>query len=121
MRFVLKDTNIFPMDSNPHMLHIATVGYGLRDFVCMLCIMGSKANNLYIEELVPTTNSSVEDIYGNFKFIDDDDLATELAMFLAMHNITSIDKIASILAETKRIGWLTGAHLPKDYVFKLQS
>lgn len=115
MKFYLKDTNIYPIKSNPHMLHLATVGYGLQEFVAMLCVYGPKANNLYIEELVVNSVDWSNDVFGNFKFIDDNNLANDIAAFLNQHQLISIDKIATILGEQKKLGWLSGSHLVANH------
>ena len=79
MRFYLKNTNIFSMPGNSHLVHMATIGYGLREFVAMIGVAGSAKGNAYIEEVVLTSIDYDKDVYANLKFIDDDNLANDLA------------------------------------------
>jgi len=79
MRFSIKNKNIFPMPGNGHLMHMATVGYGLREFIVMVGIRGDIKGKAYIEEAVLTTVSYSEDVFANLKFIDDDNLANDLA------------------------------------------
>lgn len=120
MRLSLKDTNIFPMPKNPQMLHLASVGYGLREFVAMLCVYDAnatcieddKAGNLYIEELVTTSVDFTKDVYGHFKFIEEDHLVEDIVDFLNERDILAQEKIVQILQERRRFGWLTADHIP---------
>jgi len=79
MRFYIKNKNLFPMPGNSHLIHMATVGYGLREFIVMIGVSGIVKGKAYIEEAVLTTVSYDEDIFANLKFIDDDNLAEDLA------------------------------------------
>jgi len=79
MRFSIKNKNIFPMPGNGHLLHMATVGYGLREFIVMVGVQGDIKGKAYIEEAVLTTVNYSEDVFANLKFIDDDNLANDLA------------------------------------------
>ena len=78
MRFSIKNTNIFPMPGNRHLMHMATIGYGLREFIVMVGIQGEIKGKAYIEEAVLTTVNYSEDVFANLKFIDDDNLANDL-------------------------------------------
>ena len=79
MRFYIKNTNIFPMPGNSHLINMATIGYGLREFVAMIGVAGNAKGYAYIEEAVLTSIDYSEDVYANLKFIDDDNLAKDLA------------------------------------------
>jgi len=67
------------MPGNGHLIHVATIGYGLREFVVMVGAQGSLKGKAYIEEAVLTTVNYSEDIFANLKFINDDNLANDLA------------------------------------------
>jgi hypothetical protein len=82
MRFSIKNKNIFPMPGNGHLLHMATVGYGLREFIVMVGVQGNIKGKAYIEEAVLTTVNYSEDVFANLKFIDDDNLANDLAAWV---------------------------------------
>lgn len=81
MRLRVKNSNIFPLPGNPHMLHLGTIERGLREFIVMHCVRGPHKGNTYIEEVVLNTVDFKNDVYANCKFIDDDELAGELAEF----------------------------------------
>ena len=79
MRFQVKNKNIFPMPGNGHLIHMATIGYGLREFIVMVGVSGPTKGKAYIEEAVLTSVDYSEDVYANLKFIKDDNLAEDLA------------------------------------------
>lgn len=81
MRFNVKDSNIFYLPNNTHMLHLATITYGLREFIVMICLRGPKKGNVYIEEVVLNSVNWTEDVFANCKFIADDNLANDLSEF----------------------------------------
>jgi len=92
MRFKVKNTDLFLMPGNPHMLHLATVSYGLREFVAMVCLKGPKQGCCYIEEVVLNTVDFTTDVFANLKFIEDDELAFDLAKFLEDRQVLDIPK-----------------------------
>ena len=63
-------------------MHMATISYGLREFIVMVGIKGEIKGKAYIEEAVLTTVSYCEDVFANLKFIDDDNLANDLAKWV---------------------------------------
>lgn len=81
MRFKVKNSSIFLMPGNPHMVHLGTIEYGFREFIVMHCRAGSHQGNTYIEEAVLTTVDFSKDVFANSKFIEDDNLAQDLAAF----------------------------------------
>ena len=82
MRFYIKNTDIFVMPGNSHLVHMATIGYGLREFIAMVGVAGDAKGNAYIEEAVLTSVDYDKDVYANLKFIDDDNLANDLAKWV---------------------------------------
>jgi hypothetical protein len=101
MRFKVKDSNLFLMPGNPHMLHLGTIAYGLREFVAMVCVQQpptlAKSNvayvgRCYIEEVVLESKDFSKDVYANLKFIDDGQLANDLAAFAQDKDILNIPK-----------------------------
>lgn len=109
MRFKLKNSNIFPLPGNPHMLHLGTIGYGLREFVLMLGIAGPGKGKFYIEEVVLESVDFSKDVYANCKFIDDDELAQDLAEFADELGLRDIKKISNTLIDMGNLDWLTGS------------
>ena len=81
MQFLVKDSNIFLLPGNPHMLHLGTISYGLKEFIVMHCIKGPKKGNTYIEEIVLNTVDFSNDVFANLKFIKDDNLMKDLVAF----------------------------------------
>lgn len=86
----VKDSSLYLLPGNSHMLHLGTIQDSLKEYVVMLCISGMHKGKCYIEELVPTMISGKEDIYGNFKFIQDDTLAHDLARFADEKGLTDV-------------------------------
>jgi len=85
------------------MLHLGTITYGLKEFVVMLDRTSQKA---YIEEVVLTSQSFSEDITAHCKFIEDDNLAEDLARFAEEHKLTDMKERANELNDLKRLEWL---------------
>lgn len=108
MRFQVKDSNIFPLPGNPHMLHLATISYGLREFIAMVCIKGPYQGSCYIEEVVLESRDFNKDVWANCKFIADDNLAFDLAKFCEDKGITDMKKRFNELFATGRSHWLLG-------------
>jgi len=67
------------MPGNGHLMHMATIGYGLREFIVMVGIRDDIKGKAYIEEAVLTTVNYSEDVFANLKFIEDDNLANDIA------------------------------------------
>lgn len=113
MRFTLKDTNIFSLPGNPHMLHIATISYGLREFVGML---DRRTQKFYIEEVVLQSQDFSKDVWANFKFIEDDALAFDLAKFCEEKKVLDMKKLQERLIDEGRIRLPTSFRYvePKD-------
>lgn len=88
--FVVKDSNIFRMPGNPHMLHLGTIGSGLREFVVMTCIAGRHEGKTYIEEVVLTSVDWQKDVFANLRFIVEDTLAQDLAEFAREKGLLNI-------------------------------
>ena len=89
-RFSVKDSNMFLIPGNPHMLHVGTISYGLREFVAMLDL---RTQRIYIEEVVLETKDFSDDVWANMKFISDDNLAFDLAKFAEDEKLTDMKKI----------------------------
>ena len=106
MRFQVKDSNIFRIPNNQHLLHLATISYGLREFIVMVCIEGVHSGKCYIEEVVLNTVDYSKDVFANLKFIDDDNLAFDLAMFAQDKGLTDVKKRMNELGETNRLQWV---------------
>ena len=115
MRFQLKDTNLFLVPGNSHMLHLATVTYGLREFIVMACIKGPKSGDCYIEEVVLESRNFDKDVWANCKFIADDNLAFDLAKFADERGITDMKKRFEELRATGNFHWLLGNKDLKTY------
>ena len=111
MRFRVKNSDIFKLPSNSHMLHLGTIGSGLREFVVMYCTHGPKSGHMYIEEAVLTSVDFSKDIFAHFKFIKDGDLARELALFASTNKLTDMKHIADRLFSTGRGSWLMGENV----------
>ena len=106
MRFSIKDSNLFLLPNNTHMLHLATISYGLREFIVMACIRGANAGKCYIEEAVLESRDFSKDIFANCKFISDDNLAFDLAKFADMKGLTDMKKRYKELEEQGKLNWL---------------
>ncbi len=107
MRFKVKNKDLFPLPGNPHMLHLATISYGLQEFVVMVCLRGPKKHQCYIEEVVLTSVDFQKDVWANLKFIDDDNLAADLAAFCEEKKITDMKERFNELGDRNKLSWLT--------------
>jgi len=65
----------------------------------MLCVSGPQKDKCFIEEYVPTSIDFKNDIFGNFKFIQNDEEAEELARFASDHKLTDISSRANEMVE----------------------
>lgn len=108
MRFKVKDSNLFLVPGNPHMLHLATIGYGLREFIVMSCIQGPQSGRCYIEEVVLESKDFDKDVWANCKFIQDDNLAFDLAKFVEEQGLTDMKKRFNELEDRGKFSWLLG-------------
>lgn len=109
MRFKIKNSNLFLMPGNTHMLHLGTIEYGLREFVVFTCIAQNTPyfGKTYIEEVVLTSKDFSKDITAHCKFIEDDILAFDLAKFAEEQGLIDIKKRTNELLEIKKLKWLT--------------
>ncbi len=108
-RFTIKDTNYFLLPGNSHMLHLATIGYGLREFVVML---SRGTNQVYIEEVVLESKDFSKDVFANFKFIADDSLAEDLAAFAEEQKVIDMKRVANTLGDMRSLQWLAKSKKP---------
>ena len=102
----IKDSNLFLLPNNPHMLHLGTIQDGLREFIVMTCIRGEHKGKTYIEEVVLNTVDWTSDVFANLRFIQDDNLATDLAKFSEEKGLTDIGKRMNELGDTGRLTWI---------------
>jgi len=86
----IKDSNIFPMPGNKHLIHLATVQDGNHEYVAMLRL---DTQQVYVEEVVLETVDFSKDVFANLKFIKDDKLAAELANFLNEKGVLDMKRI----------------------------
>ncbi len=96
MRFQIKDTNYFFLPGNKHMLHLASISYSLREFILMLDITTQKT---YIEEVVLESKDFSQDVWANLKFIQDDQLAEDLAAFCQDRKLIDVKRIQERLID----------------------
>lgn len=106
MRFKIKDSNLFLMPGNQHILHLATISYGLREFIIMAAIKGPQQGKCYIEEVVLENRDFSKDVWANCKFIQDDNLAFDLAKFSEDKGLTDMKKRFEELGDIGKFGWL---------------
>lgn len=91
------------------MLHLGTIGYGLREFIVMLCWQGSCKGKVYIEEIVLNTVDFTNDVTANCKFIEDDNLANDLARYAEEQKLTDMERVIGTLSETGKADiWTPG-------------
>jgi hypothetical protein len=118
MKFKVKDSNIFPMPGNNHLLHLGTITMGVREFVVMAAVSGSQKGKCYIEEVVLSTIDFSSDVFASCKFINDDNLAFDLAMFANEKGLTNIKKRYNELGDRGKLEWITGSPGLKNYSLK---
>jgi hypothetical protein len=97
MSFKIKNSDLFLLPGNNHMLHLATIGSGLREFIVMMCVRDphwvtpdsrqSYRGRIYIEEAVLESKDFSKDVWANLKFIAEDNLANDLANFAQEHHL----------------------------------
>jgi len=108
VRFAVKSSNLFPMPGNAHMLHLATISYGLREFVVFACIKGTHKGKCYIEEAVLTTLDYKDDVTASLKYVQDDNLAFDLAKFCEQEKLTDVPTRVNELLDQGKGKWLSG-------------
>ncbi len=74
----------------------------------MVCISGPHAGKCYIEEVVLSTIDFASDVFASCKFIDDDNLAFDLAKFADMQGLTDMKKRTNEIIDQGNFKWLTG-------------
>lgn len=90
------------------MLHLGTIGSGLREYIVFTCITGPHKGKTYIEEVVLESKDFTKDVFANLKFISEDALAEDLAHFAEQSGITDMKARAEELISTGRESWLVG-------------
>ena|SRR3972149_9622561 len=118
MRFKVKDSNLFQVPNNPHLLHLATIGYGLREFIVVACISGEHLGKCFIEEVVLENIDFCKDVFANCKFIKDDNLAFDLAKFAEEKGLTDMRKRFNELGDQGKLGWVVGNQDSKTFSMK---
>ena len=89
--------------NNEHMVHMSTISMGLREFVVMIDKHSQKA---YIEEVVLTSLSYQDDVTAHCKFIEDDNLAIDLAAFVEDRGLLDMKKITEELLDRGKAQWI---------------
>lgn len=108
MAFKVKESNLYPMPGNHHLLHLGTITSGIREFVVMVAIGGPKRGNCYIEEVVLESKDFGKDVFAHLKFIKEDKLAEDLAAFAEEQSLTDMKKRSEELIDRGRTQWLLG-------------
>lgn len=79
--FKVVDSNIYEMKgSNGRFYHLGTIHQGLREYICMV---DTFTQQCYIEEVTG----------GHLSFIEDDNLAFDLAKFCEQQKITDMRRM----------------------------
>lgn len=97
---------MFLVPGNTHMLHLGTIAYGLREFIVMACLYGESRGKCYIEEVVLNTVDWSKDVFANCKFIDDDNLAFDLAKYAEEEGVTDMQARFEELRQQGNLQWL---------------
>lgn len=108
MAFKVRNSNLFLLPGNPHMLHLGTIEEGFREFIVMACLRGPKKGNIYIEEVVLNSVDWSDDVFAHSKFISDDALAEDLARFAEMSGLTDMKKVFERIHVMGKSQWLVG-------------
>ena len=107
--FTVKDSNIYPMPGSAgQALHLATITHGLKEYVVFVYITGPAQGNTYIEEVVVTSVDFSSDVFAHCKFIEDDNLAYDLAKFVEEKQLINQRKIAETLLDRGKFSWIMG-------------
>jgi hypothetical protein len=69
------------------------------------CVFGPQKGNLYIEELVHNTVDFTKDVYANFKFIEDDNFANDLANYAEEQGLLDIGMRMKEAIDTGVLKW----------------
>lgn len=90
------------------MLHLGTIAYGLREFIVLTCIARNSDHfgKTYIEEAVLTSADFSTDVTAHCKFIEDDNLAFDLAKFAEEQGVTDMKRRTNELLELNKLHWL---------------
>lgn len=88
----VKNSNIYQIKSSPHMWHLGTVIDGMHEYVALVCLVGPKQGNVYIEELVATSIDFTSDTFGHLKFIDNELQAREVHLFFKEKGLLEIQE-----------------------------
>lgn len=107
MRLSLKDSSLFHLPNNPHMLHLGTISYGLREFIVMTCIRGEHVGKTFIEEVVLSSIDYSKDVFASCKFVSDDNLANDLAAFANEKGLLDIKSRMNELGEMGKLSWMS--------------
>ena len=94
------NTNHFRLPGNEHMIHLASIQDSLREFILMIDTKTSKA---YIEEVVLESKDFSKDIWANLKFIEDDNLAHDLASFCEDKKLIDMKKVQEYLIDQQLV------------------
>jgi hypothetical protein len=98
MSFKITNTDYFYLPNNPHMLHLATISYSLREFILMLDVT---QNKIYIEEVVLVSVDYSKDVWANFKFIEDDSLAEDLYKFCEDKKLIDMKRVQETILDRR--------------------
>lgn len=93
----ITNSSIFPLPYNTDFIHLGTILDNGKEYFVFVSVRGSCKGKCYIEEFHSISNS--------LTFIEDDNLAIDLARFAEEKGITDIPKRITELGETKRL-WL---------------
>lgn len=114
MRFYLKNTDTFPLPNGfptptgDCFLHLATIGYGLREFIAFACVRGPSQGQAYIEEAVLVSNSNNQEVAANLTRIKDENLKYDLAQWLEDKQLLDMEKRFNEIISKGKLEWLTG-------------
>ncbi len=95
------------------MLHLGTIAYGLREFLVFTCVAQDTPfyGNTYVEEAVLTSQDFSKDVTAHCKFIEDDNLAFDLAKFAEEQGLTDMKKRTQELQDLQKLSWITGGKI----------
>lgn len=102
-RFVVTATNLFLLPGNPHMIHLGTIRGGLKEYIVM---QDRRNRKTYIEEVIINNSEMNTDAWASFKFIEDDNLALDLAKFAEEKKLIDMKRITEFLIDQGKQSWL---------------
>ena len=85
---------------------MGTIGYGLREFIVMACLRGEKQGKCYIEEAVLNSVDWSKDVFAHCQFIQDDNLAYDLAKYAEEQGLTDMQARFEELKQRGNLSWL---------------